>query len=99
MIVKILKGFVLGLLANGLGTYIYVSIFIEYKFEKAIELAYVEGYLGSLIGLGAILNLLLFFFFLTGRLGKFVKKVQPYEARGVLMATLLAALAVLYFEF
>jgi hypothetical protein len=40
-----------------------------------------------------------FFFFLTSTIGKFKKPVQPYEARGVLLATILAALAVLYFEF
>jgi hypothetical protein len=89
----------MGIVANVLGTYLYISIFIDYSFEKALIAGYNEGFLGSLIGLGAILNLVLFFFFLTGKLGRYKKPIQHYEARGVLMATLLAACAILYFEF
>ncbi len=99
MIVKILKGFLLGIIANVIGTYLYVYFFAPYSFETMMETAVEQGYMGGLIGLGAVLNLLLFFFFLTTKLFKFKKIPQPYEARGVLMATILAALAVLYFEF
>lgn len=99
MIIKILKGFFLGITANCIGIYLYVYFFAPYSFETMMESAVEKGYMGGLIGLGAILNLLLFFFFLTTRLFKFKKVPQPYEARGVLMATILAALAVLYFEF
>lgn len=99
MALKILKGFLLGLLANAIGSYLYVYFFAPYEFETIITTAYQQGFLGGIIGLGAVCNLLLFFFFLTSRIFKFKKKIQPYEARGVLMATILAALAVLYFEF
>ncbi|SCY44373.1 hypothetical protein SAMN05192588_2925 [Nonlabens sp. Hel1_33_55] len=99
MKIKILKGFVLGLLANVVGVFLYVYFFSGREFEYVIEKGIEQGFIGSLIGLGAILNVLLFFFFLTGKIGKFRKPVQPYEARGVIMATILAAFAVLYFEF
>ncbi len=99
MVIKILKGFFLGIIANCIGSYLYVYFFSRYSFETTIEAAAQQGFLGGVIGLGAVLNLVLFFFFLTSKLGKFRKEIQPYEARGVLMATLLAALAVLYFEF
>lgn len=99
MIIKILKGFLLGIIANCIGTYLYVYFFAPYSFETMMESSIEKGYLGGLIGLGAVLNLLLFFFFLTTKLFKFKKIAQPYEARGVLMATIIAALAVLYFEF
>ncbi len=96
---RILKGFLLGLLANVIGTFLYIYFFsgepIEYVLKKGIE----QGFIGGLIALGAIGNILLFFFFLTSRIGKFKKPIQPYEARGVIMATMIAALAVLYFEF
>lgn len=99
MIIKIIKGFLLGIIANCMGIYLYVYFFAPYSFETMMESAVEKGYIGGLIGLGAILNLLLFFFFLTSKLYKFKKVPQPYEARGVLMATIIAALAVLYFEF
>lgn len=96
---KILKGFALGILANFTGMYLYVYFFAPYEVETIFTIAYEQGFLGGIIGLGAVLNLLLFFFFLTTKLFNFKKQPQPYEARGVLMATILAALAVLYFEF
>lgn len=99
MIVKILKGVLLGVIANFIGTYLYVFFFAPYSFESMIRIALEEGIMGKLIALGAVMNLLLFFFLLTSKIGKFQKKIQPYEARGVLMATILAAFAVLYFEF
>jgi len=96
---RIFKGFILGLLATFIGMYLYVFFFAPYEAEMMFTVAYEQGFLGGIIGLGAVLNLVLFFFFLTTRVHRFKKAAQPYEARGVLMATILAALAVLYFEF
>ena len=96
---KIIRGFFLGVLANVVGMYLYVYFFAPYEVETIFTVALEQGFLGGIIGLGAILNLVLFFFFLTTRIFKFKKAMQPYEARGVLMATILAALAVMYFEF
>jgi hypothetical protein len=97
--VKILKGFFLGIIANLIGMYLYIFFVIREEAFYILEQAYKEGFLGGIIGLGAILNLLLFFFLLTSKIGKFKKQTQFYEARGVLLATVVAALAVLYFEF
>ena len=96
---KIFKGFLLGLLANAVGTFLYIYFFSGHRFEYVIEKGIEQGFIGSLIGLGAILNIILFFFFLTGKIGKYRKAIQPYEARGVIMATMLAALVILYFQF
>ncbi len=93
------KGFVLAIIANLMGIYLYIFFFSKESFETTITVAYNRGFLGGIIGLGALLNLALFFFFLTSKIGKFKKKQQDYEARGVLLATVVAALAVLYFEF
>ncbi len=97
--VKILKGFILGLIANVIGTFLYVYFATDKDFNYIIKEGYNQGFLGGIIGLGAVLNLVLVFFFLTSNVGKFKKPMQPYEARGVLLATIIAALAVLYFEF
>ena len=89
----------MGIIANLIGMYLYVFFFSKESVEYTLEQSIAKGYLGGIIGLGAILNLLLFFFLLTTKVGKYQKKSQFYEARGVLMATVVAALAVLYFEF
>lgn len=99
MKVKILKGFLLGLLANATGTFLYIYFFSDKSFEYVIFKGVEQGFIGSLIGLGALLNILLFFYFLTGKVGQYRKPVQHYEARGVIMATMIAAFTVLYFEF
>ena len=88
---EILIGFVVGLLANAAGTYLYIFFFSDYELEETLKQAVEKDLIGSLIALGAILNLLAFFVFL--------KKKQNYRARGVLMATILAALAILISKF
>ena len=50
-------------------------------------MAYSNGYLGAIIGLGAILNLLAFF--------TCIKFKKDPKAKGVLIATITAALSIL----
>ncbi len=88
---EILIGFSIGLLANAAGTYLYIYFFSNLTFESTIKAAWEEGFIGSLIALGAILNLGVFFVFL--------KKKKYYRARGVVMATVLAALVILFSKF
>jgi hypothetical protein len=56
-----------------------------------MEITLEQGMLGNIIALGALLNFLVFFVFL--------KKKQYYRARGVVMATLIAAIVVLISKF
>lgn len=88
---EILIGFAIGLLANLAGMYLYIFFFSELDLEPTLQLALENGFLGSLIALGAILNLIAFFILL--------KKNQVYRARGVVMATVLAALVILFTKF
>jgi hypothetical protein len=88
---EIIIGFLIGLLANLAGMYLYITIFFGDNLEKTINTAIQQGIMGSLIALGAILNFLPFFVFM--------KKRQYYRVRGVVIATLLAAVAVVFFEF
>ena len=88
---NIVIGFVLGLVSNCIGMLLYILIFSTYSIKTTIQVALEEDVLGNIIGLGALLNLLLFFFFL--------KKNRYYRARGVIMATLLAALFILASKF
>ena len=88
---EILIGLIIGLLANFAGTYLYIFFFSDLEIEDTIKAALANDFLGSLIALGAILNLIVFFIYL--------KKNQVYRARGVVMATVIAALVILYTKF
>jgi|AntDeeMinimDraft_4_1070355.scaffolds.fasta_scaffold08407_3 uncharacterized BrkB/YihY/UPF0761 family membrane protein len=83
-------GLLVGLIANVAGMFLYVQFFIDKEFETALADAFREGVLGNIIGLGAIFNFLPFFVFL--------KKKKIYRSRGVLLATLIAAIAVMILE-
>lgn len=88
---EVLIGLAVGLVANLAGIYLYIFFFSDYDLETTLKGAVENDFLGSLIALGAILNLLSFFVFL--------KRKQFYRARGVLLATLIAALAILISKF
>lgn len=84
-------GFIIGILANMLGMLLYILIFSELGIVETIQEAMKSDFMGTLITAGAILNFLPFFVFL--------KKDTPYRARGVLMATIVAALCVAAIKF
>lgn len=88
---ELLIGFVVGLIANLAGSYLYIYFFSAESLETTIEIALQQGVFGNLIALGAILNLIIFFIFL--------KKNQFYRARGVILATIVAAISILILEF
>ncbi|WP_372944566.1 hypothetical protein [Muriicola sp.] len=87
---EIIIGFAVGIIANVFGTLLYILIFSDLGIFETLEVAREQNYLGSLVALGAILNLLAFFGFLRIR--------RDQRAKGVLIATLLAALVILFYK-
>jgi hypothetical protein len=83
---NIFIGFLTGISANIGGIFLYILLFSEMGIDKTLDDAMAEGYIGKLIALGAILNFLPFFVFL--------RKKQIYHARGVLLATIIAAITI-----
>tara|TARA_R110002020_G_scaffold114593_3_gene263607 strand:- start:146185 stop:146466 length:282 start_codon:yes stop_codon:yes gene_type:complete len=83
-------GFTVGIIANTLGTLLYIVLFSELGIADTFRAAVEQEHIGSLLALGAILNLLAFFGFLR------LKRDQ--RAKGVMMATLLTALIILYYK-
>ena len=83
----IITGAIVGLIANALGVYLYVSMFSAEPFMTTIKKSMSEGYFGKVVTLGAILNLVAFFLF--------IKRKQDYKARGVLMITVIIAVTVM----
>lgn len=87
--IQILKGFFIGILANGLGLFVVVMTMAKSSGRndgllRVLEAAQAENFLGKLISLGAILNLICFFYF--------IRKKKDAFAAGVLIATLCMAL-------
>ncbi|MGJ8738478.1 hypothetical protein D9V96_010075 [Zobellia laminariae] len=83
-------GFLVGIIANTVGTLLYILLFSEFGIADTFKAAVQQGHVGSLLALGAILNLVAFFGFLRIR--------RDNRAKGVLIATLLTALVILYYK-
>ena len=86
---KLFQGLVVGLLANIIGLITAAIVLgklsgLSDNILTVLESAQSENFLGKLISLGAILNLLSFFYF--------IRKRQDARAGGVLLATILIAL-------
>lgn len=88
----ILIGFIVGLIANVIGLYFATSYFGKgADFMTVIKTASLEGFLGKLISLGALLNLIAFFVF--------IRKKQDYRAGGVLLATIIIAVYTVIYKY
>ncbi|WP_019668930.1 hypothetical protein [Eudoraea adriatica] len=87
---EILIGFTVGIIANVTGTLLYILLFSDFGIMETFRAAVQQGHIGSLLALGAILNLIAFFGFLKIR--------RDQRAKGVLIATLLTALVILYYK-
>ncbi|MBP0905472.1 hypothetical protein ACFSKN_10155 [Mariniflexile gromovii] len=87
----ILIGALVGLIANCVGLFLVATLLGQGDdFITVIKAAANEGFLGKLISLGAILNLIAFFIF--------IRKRKDYRARGVLLITLFIAVFTLIFK-
>lgn len=84
---EIFIGFTVGIIANLIGTLLYLIIFSELSIQESIIIAREQGHLGSLLALGALLNLAAFF--------GFIKIKRDQRAKGVLIATFLTAFIIL----
>ncbi|MFI1770470.1 hypothetical protein [Thalassobellus citreus] len=88
---EIFIGLLVGLIANAIGLFIAATLLGQGDdFTTVIKAAADEGFLGKLISLGAILNLIAFFIF--------IRKKQDYRARGVLLITVFIAVFTFIFK-
>lgn len=85
-----LIGFFVGVIANTLGTLLYIILFSDLGIVETYNAAVKQEHIGSLLALGAVLNLIAFFGFLRLK--------RDYRARGVMIATVLTALVILYYK-
>ena len=76
----LLLGFIIGILASILGSYIYLTLFLNLDFIDGIQTVKIQGQLGKIITLGSILDLVAFAILL-----KLNKEIM---ARGVVLAVI-----------
>ncbi len=84
----LILGFFIGLLTTILGCFLFLKFYTQYEFLEGIYAIKHEGYLGKLIALSAVLNILIFFILL-----KFNKEII---ARGVVMATIILTIVTMF---
>lgn len=84
-------GMFVGLISNSIGLFLAATFLGQGDdFMNVIKAAANEGFLGKLISLGAVLNLIAFFIF--------IKKRHDYRARGVLLITVFIAVFTFVFK-
>ena len=71
--------------------YIYLEYIMPDSFESSWKWMIVQHFESTIISLGAIPNLLLFFVF--------IKRREDYKARGVLLGVIITAFVVMGFKF
>ncbi|WP_395060536.1 hypothetical protein [Flavobacterium sp.] len=84
----LLIGALIGFIATFLGTYIFFTFCTEYGFLEGVKGMKSQGFLGKVITLGAILNLVVFFILL--------KMNKELMARGVVLATITLAIITMF---
>ena len=88
---EIFIGMLVGLIANAVGLILTATLLGRGDdFTTVIKAAAAEGFLGKLISLGAVLNLISFFIF--------IKRKEDYRARAVLLITVFIAVFTFLFK-
>jgi len=86
--VEVLTGILFGFIATAFGFYFYAQVFNHFSMKFIKKLILEEDMLGEILAYSAIPNLLAFFVF--------IKRGEDYKARGVILATMLVAIAVAF---
>jgi hypothetical protein len=86
--IDIFIGFVIGILASILGSFLFIKFFTAFDFMAGVESMKSEGKLGKLITLGSILDLVAF--------GILLKMNKDIMARGVVLAVIIITIITLF---
>ena len=88
---EVLIGVLVSIVATLGGGFIYLEFFSQFNFKDTLQIIAEGNLYGKVLSIAAIPNLFVFFIY--------IKKNQDYRARGVLMMTILIALATLILKF
>jgi hypothetical protein len=84
----ILLGIIIGFTATFIGMYIFLEFFSGLGFTKGYKSMQSQGYLGKIITLGAVLNLIIFFILL--------KLNKELMARGIVLSVIILTIITLF---
>lgn len=86
--IDLLYGFIIGLVASLLGSFLFMTFFTDYEFIEGVRILKSQGYLGKLITVGSLLDLVAF--------GILLKMNKELMARGVVFAVFALTIATLF---
>lgn len=85
--IDLFLGIIIGFVTTVLGMFIFITFFTDFHFIDGIKNIKANGFLGKLITLGAVLNIIAFFILL--------KVNRELMARGVVLSTIVLTLITL----
>ena len=86
--IDLLYGFIIGLGASLLGSFLFMTFFTDYEFIEGVQILKSQGYLGKLITVGSLLDLAAF--------GILLKMNKELMARGVVLAVFVLTIATIF---
>lgn len=86
--IDLLYGFIIGLAASLLGSFLFMTFFTDYEFIEGVQILKSQGYLGKLITVGSLLDLAAF--------GILLKMNKELMARGVVLAVFILTIATIF---
>ena len=87
---SVITGIIIGFIGTILGSILWILFFSDFNILNTIKNAWSQGVLGAILSAGSLLNL--------GSLFLFLKQKKNYEARGVIIATLIVAFFIIYLK-
>ena len=58
---NIVLGFVIGIITTTIGSFLFIKLVLQNDFNQGLQFVKDQGYLGKIITLGAVLNIIVFF--------------------------------------
>ena len=86
--IELFSGVLIGLTASFIGSFLFIHFFTEMDFAEGLSNMQGQGYLGKIITLGSLLNLVVFTILL-----KYNKDIM---AKGIILAVIIMALLTLF---
>ena len=86
--IDLLYGFIIGLAASLLGSFLFMTFFTDYEFIEGVQILKSQGYLGKLITVSSLLDLAAF--------GILLKMNKELMARGVVLAVFVLTIATIF---
>lgn len=86
--IDLLYGFLVGIAASLLGSFLFMTFFTDYEFIEGVQILKSQGYLGKLITIGSLLDLIAF--------GILLKTNKDLMARGVVFSVIILTIITLF---